>query len=341
MTEDWQYRCDRDCRIFPECQLHHPWGLHQRESPPIFQKLTRQKFQSAIRTRKATHYKTKYLAADGKTQFFDVRLSPVIQDGEVVSVVSSSNNVTEYEVENLAKLALHKLAATFSALSGEEFFYQVTKCLAETLDMSHAFVGIIEAGTDRVEVIGGSVVGQPARLPMAYDLAGTPCEHVFGQSFCIHPSGVAESFPDDVLLADSIAAEIQRGYSEAALRKSKALLSDAGRMAKVGGWELDPEANKISWTEESYRIHEVPLDHDPALLGSVGYCHVDDRPVLEAAQQRALECGEPYDIEFRMVTVVSQARTSGTRTGLTFRWVVVDIWMSSLRRTARWRSTRL
>lgn len=71
-------------------------GRHVNDFVPAdFQKLTRQKFQSVIRTRKATHYKTKYLAADGKTQFFDVRLSPVMQDGAVVSVVSSSNNVTE------------------------------------------------------------------------------------------------------------------------------------------------------------------------------------------------------------------------------------------------------
>lgn len=93
------------------------------------------------------------MTAEGKTQFFDVRLSPVLQDGEVVSVLSSSNNVTGHE---FAERALHRLATSFSVLSGEEFFYQVTKCFCETLEMTHAFVGELKAGSEKVSVVGGS-----------------------------------------------------------------------------------------------------------------------------------------------------------------------------------------
>lgn len=74
-------------------------------------------------------------------------------------------------------------------------------------------------------------------------------------------------------------------------------------MAKAGGWELDPETQQVSWTEETYRIHEVPLNQKPALIGSFAYCHKDDRPMLEEGLKRAVEHGESYDIELRLLPI--------------------------------------
>ncbi|MCK5057620.1 MAG: PAS domain S-box protein, partial [Candidatus Aminicenantes bacterium] len=90
--------------------------------------------------------------------------------------------------------------------------------------------------------------------------------------------------------------------AEEALRKSEALLTETGRMAKVGGWEVDTKTFEVSWTEEIYRIHEVPLGHKPLLQEVINYFHPDDRPKLETAIQKALEHGEPYDMEIRFIT---------------------------------------
>ena len=51
---------------------------------------------------------------------------------------------------------------------------------------------------------------------------------------------------------------IERKLVEEQLRKSEALLTETGKMAKVGGWEIDAETLEVSWTEEIYRIHEIP-----------------------------------------------------------------------------------
>ncbi len=90
--------------------------------------------------------------------------------------------------------------------------------------------------------------------------------------------------------------------NQEALQKSKSLLDATGRMAKVGGWELDPGTSEVAWTEEIYRIHEVPPDYKPTLQEAIDFFHPEDRPQLERAIQRAVDHGEPYDLEVRFIT---------------------------------------
>ncbi len=74
-----------------------------------------------------------------------------------------------------------------------------------------------------------------------------------------------------------------RKKAEAALRESEALLEASGLMARVGGWQLDVETMAVTWTKETYRIHEVPSDCKPALDKAIEFFHPDDREVLSRA----------------------------------------------------------
>jgi PAS domain S-box-containing protein len=73
----------------------------------------------------------------------------------------------------------------------------------------------------------------------------------------------------------------ERKRAEESLRQSKALLDATGRMARVGGWELDAETLKVTWTEETHRIHEVPLDYKPPLEEAINFWHPDDRDTAD------------------------------------------------------------
>ncbi len=90
--------------------------------------------------------------------------------------------------------------------------------------------------------------------------------------------------------------------NEEALKKSKALLDATGRMARVGGWELDAETLEVTWTAETYRIHEVPPDRKPSLQEAIDFFHPEDRERLAQAVQRALDHAEQYDLEVRFIT---------------------------------------
>lgn len=94
----------------------------------------------------------------------------------------------------------------------------------------------------------------------------------------------------------------ERKKAEEALKKSEALLKVTGNIAKVGGWELDVQTKKVSWTEETYRIHEVPLDYEPSLEEAINFFHPEDRGKLTKAIECALERGEPYDFQLRFIT---------------------------------------
>ncbi|MCP4195879.1 MAG: response regulator, partial [Proteobacteria bacterium] len=94
----------------------------------------------------------------------------------------------------------------------------------------------------------------------------------------------------------------ERQRIEDTLHQSRDILNATGKMARVGGWELDAETLEMTWTEQTYRIHEVPLDHKPLLQKAINFYHPEDRDMLSHAIQRALENGEPYDMEIRFIT---------------------------------------
>ena len=86
------------------------------------------------------------------------------------------------------------------------------------------------------------------------------------------------------------------------LEKSEAFLKATGQMAKVGGWELDAANLDINWTEETCRIHELPLGHKPTLEEAINYYHPDERRKLLDSIQRALKYGETFDMEMRFIS---------------------------------------
>ena len=96
------------------------------------------------------------------------------------------------------------------------------------------------------------------------------------------------------------------------LKKNKKLLDATGSMARIGGWELETDTLQVSWTDETYFIHEVPLGQIPSLEEAINFFHPDDREVVSKAIQRALEFGEAYDIETRFITAKGKHRWTRT-----------------------------
>ncbi len=103
--------------------------------------------------------------------------------------------------------------------------------------------------------------------------------------------------------------EIQhRREAEAALRKNEALLSQTQEVTRVGGWEYDVATNRVSWTDEMYRLHEVSREYDPGDASkNIEFFETDARVRLAAAFRGAVEHGEPYDLELPLVTAEGRA----------------------------------
>ncbi len=87
------------------------------------------------------------------------------------------------------------------------------------------------------------------------------------------------------------------------LRKTKEILEQTNRVAKVGGWELDVETQNISWTSITKEIHDTPEDYAPSLHEAINfYKEGTSRENISAAVHEAITKGTPWNIELQIIT---------------------------------------
>lgn len=93
-------------------------------------------------------------------------------------------------------------------------------------------------------------------------------------------------------------------YRDITARKRQArLMEQTHRAARVGGWELDFVSGHLTWTEETYRIHEVaPAAFAPTLENAIGFYAPEAVPVVTEAIRRSREFGEPWELELELIT---------------------------------------
>ncbi|HIJ81780.1 MAG TPA: response regulator [Desulfuromonadales bacterium] len=102
---------------------------------------------------------------------------------------------------------------------------------------------------------------------------------------------------------DGIIQDItERKEVEEALARSLALQAETQKIGNVGGWELDLETREQVWTDEVYRIHEVDKTFRPTLANGISFYTPASRPLIEAAALRAIEHGEPFDLELEIIS---------------------------------------
>ncbi len=71
-------------------------------------------------------------------------------------------------------------------------------------------------------------------------------------------------------------------------------------MAQTGSWRLDVRRNELLWSEETHRIFGIPSGTPLTYETFLAAVHPVDQEYVDR-QWRAALCGEPYDIEHRIV----------------------------------------
>lgn len=95
---------------------------------------------------------------------------------------------------------------------------------------------------------------------------------------------------------------IERQLAEETLQKREAQLIESQRIAHIGSWERDVVTNRVTWSDELYRI----LGYDPhtteasyqVLLDSI---HPDDRERFMQSGKEAVYENKPYRIDYRIL----------------------------------------
>jgi len=116
------------------------------------------------------------------------------------------------------------------------------------------------------------------------------------------------------LLANRISRAVGQFRAERELERKTDLLEKTQNLADVGAWEYDPQTEEAYFTEQVYEIYDVGADYEPEPESDIQrFYHPEDRETVRDCVKRALEDGDPYDIEVRIVTADGTEKWVRTR----------------------------
>ncbi len=107
--------------------------------------------------------------------------------------------------------------------------------------------------------------------------------------------------------------------AEAALREREAGLRMAQQVGKVGSWERDLSSNRLTWSEETYRIFGAdPNSFVPTREAFFERVHPDDRPRLKQTSEDAQAGLSPFVIDYRVIQPDGSVRHVHARADVMF-----------------------
>jgi PAS domain S-box-containing protein len=122
-----------------------------------------------------------------------------------------------------------------------------------------------------------------------------------------------------LLVIGATLAEREKASNALALTASR--LGEAQAIAHLGSWEWDILRDLVTWSDELYRVFGL----DRARAGPLTYAtyldlvHPDDRELADRAVKSALEDGQPYALEHRIVRPDGLERIVASRGHVVFR----------------------
>jgi two-component system cell cycle sensor histidine kinase/response regulator CckA len=255
-------------------------------------------------------YPARLRSKDGSTRHVLIDSSGYFEDGRFVHTRCFTRDVTSHQE---AEQAVARLAAIVASSS--------EAIIGKTLD------GIVTSWNKAAERIfgysGTEMVGQsifrliPEELHQAeLDLLeqigrGEPVE-VFeaerirkdGQRIFINVSvsPICDAYRN-VVGASSIKRDVtERKQAAEALLRSQERLRLALKAARMGTWQWDVASNTLAWDEQLHELYGMePGQQVTQYEDFIGRVHQDDRSIVAASVQRALEGGGGLDYEFRIV----------------------------------------
>ncbi|MEO8670260.1 MAG: EAL domain-containing protein [Tahibacter sp.] len=93
-----------------------------------------------------------------------------------------------------------------------------------------------------------------------------------------------------------------------ALKRSSELFAKTQSLASIGGWELDLLDSSLFWTDEMFRIHDLPVPDQITVERALSFLQDDDREKLELSISAVHDKGQNFDRELRIVSATGRRR---------------------------------
>ncbi|MHB8910974.1 MAG: PAS domain S-box protein [Syntrophales bacterium] len=183
---------------------------------------------------------------------------------------------------------------TFSTLSASNLFFLLLPYLTFPFLLWAAFRFKTPGATLALVILAAITTSFAAAGP-ATGLAGTLLDHVLDVQLYLAVITVPTLF-----LAALVTEHTQMATT---LREREARMNKAEEIARVGSWEFDLATNRLTWSDETYRIFGLPpQSFAPTYRAFLDTVHPDDRSAVDAAYAGSLRDGrDMYEIEHRIV----------------------------------------
>jgi len=103
-------------------------------------------------------------------------------------------------------------------------------------------------------------------------------------------------------MSANIGMLLMRRQAEEALRESEMFLKRAQEIAHLGSWTLDLVRNRLTWSDEVYRIFGLqPQEFGATYEAFIDHVHPDDRAAVHTAFTRSVQETGGYELEHRII----------------------------------------
>ncbi|MEB2778473.1 PAS domain S-box protein [Algoriphagus sp. D3-2-R+10] len=236
------------------------------------------------------------------------------QDPNTGDIFSIARDTTE------AKAKEKQLAQSEGRLRA---FFENSQGLMCTHDLKGVFLSVNEAGANKIGYTAEELIGRSLydivpeyrhTLIDQYLLVVQKEGKASGQMITRHKDGseliwmfnnVVESNHcdgGDYVIGNALDIS-KRVQLEKELSQARILLEETGKVARVGGWNLDIKTQQLTWTPMTKTIHEVPVDFEPELSTAINfYKEGENRAKISTALENAMRTGEGWNLELQLIT---------------------------------------
>lgn len=109
-------------------------------------------------------------------------------------------------------------------------------------------------------------------------------------------------------LAKAISLEEERLVGRRQALMDRAFLDQTQKLSGVGGWDYDPESDRLNWTDQTFRIHGLPPGYPPSVDEAERFISAEYRDQYRQAFRRTLTDGIPFDLELCINTHKGETR---------------------------------
>jgi PAS domain S-box-containing protein len=113
---------------------------------------------------------------------------------------------------------------------------------------------------------------------------------------------IQNSKGQNIRMAGSIIDIDKQMTAQLELEKNDILIREVGKMAKIGGWEIDLKTMKPYWSEAVYDIHEIPYDEEPDVENAFKFYEAGYEEMAREKLKIAIEQKQSYEYEYRFIT---------------------------------------